>query len=116
MTKAEDQRVQNARSQLANAIEKTIRILPGSITNRMMRCGKDNCRCHADPPELHGPYVQWSYAHEGKRITRWLNTEQQVLYCPRIEDGIKLRKLLSQLENLEITSVERAEGWGVQND
>ncbi|EQD64243.1 hypothetical protein B1B_06645, partial [mine drainage metagenome] len=83
MTKAENRRVKNVRSQLADAIEETTRILPGSIINRMMRCGKANCRCHADPPELHGPYVQWSYTHRGKRITQWLNTEQQALYCPR---------------------------------
>ncbi len=104
------------RSQLIAAITETERILPGSIVNRMMRCGKKTCKCNADPPELHGPYVQWAYIHKGKQVTRWLNEKQQTLYCKPIQDGSKLRKLLSQLEEYEILSVERAEGWGAQND
>lgn len=31
--------------------------LPGTLSRRFMRCGKDNCRCKADPPILHGPYL-----------------------------------------------------------
>src|SRR5712692_5535734 len=31
--------------------------LPGTLTERRTRCGRANCRCHADPPVLHGPYV-----------------------------------------------------------
>ena len=32
-------------------------ILPGTLTERMTRCGYTNC-CRADPPQLHGPYHQ----------------------------------------------------------
>jgi len=32
-------------------------VLPGSLVERTVRCGKANCRCHAEPPELHGPYA-----------------------------------------------------------
>ncbi len=28
--------------------------LPGTLTERMTRCGYPRCRCHADPPRLHG--------------------------------------------------------------
>ena len=28
----------------------------GSLGRRFMSCGKPNCRCHATPPQLHGPY------------------------------------------------------------
>jgi len=34
--------------------------LPGTLTERMTRCGHPGCRCHADPPRLHGPYHQWT--------------------------------------------------------
>ena len=34
--------------------------LPGPLADRMTRCGRANCRCHADPPRLHGPYHQWT--------------------------------------------------------
>jgi hypothetical protein len=33
-------------------------------------------RCEAEPPELHGPHLQWSYTRENKRLTRWLSAEQ----------------------------------------
>lgn len=33
--------------------------LPGSVVVRSTACGKATCRCKADPPELHGPYVSW---------------------------------------------------------
>ena len=32
--------------------------LPGTLTEPMTRCGHPGCRCHADPPRLHGPYHQ----------------------------------------------------------
>jgi hypothetical protein len=34
--------------------------LPGTLADRMTRCGRANRRCHADPPRLHGPYHQWT--------------------------------------------------------
>ena len=40
-------------------------VLPGSVTERMMRCGKRACRCRADPPQLHGPYLQWTRTVDG---------------------------------------------------
>ena len=29
--------------------------LPGTLADRMTRCGNPGCRCHADPPRPHGP-------------------------------------------------------------
>jgi len=82
------------------------------LAQRTVRCGKANCRCHAEPPELHGPYLQWSYTRENKRFTRWLSAEQEERYRPRINAARQLRELVSDLERLEIHSVERAEDWG----
>ena len=47
-------------------------IAAGSITHRHTRCGKPNCRCHANPPQLHGPYWQWTAKINGKTVTRRL--------------------------------------------
>lgn len=41
-------------------------IAAGSITQRSTRCGTPSCRCHADPPRLHGPYWQWTAKVNGK--------------------------------------------------
>ena len=46
--------------------------LPGTLTVRAYACGKPNCRCHADPPRLHGPYAEWTRKIGGKTVTRRL--------------------------------------------
>jgi hypothetical protein len=63
-------------------------------------------------PELHGPYLQWSYTLQNKRFTRWFTPEQEERYRPRIKAARRLRELVTELERLEILSAERAEGWG----
>ena len=69
-----DQQARAAR--LAAQIAETARagfILPGTVTERMTRCGYSRCRCHADPPRLHGPYHQWTRKKNGKTVTRVLS-------------------------------------------
>ena len=39
---------------------------PGSLSEQYNVCGKENCRCKADPPKKHGPYYQLSYTRKGK--------------------------------------------------
>ena len=43
-------------------------IAAGSITERSTRCGTPSCRCHADPPQLHGPYL--AVDRQGQRKDR----------------------------------------------
>lgn len=113
MTKRDEQRARRALKALRDFLGTDPRVLPGSLVEREMRCGKANCRCHAEPPQLHGPYLQWSYTVANKRFTRWLTPEQQTRYRPRIEANKQLRELLTELEQLEILSAEQAEGWGM---
>src|SRR5665647_1924639 len=42
---------------------------PAPWTSRHMRCGKANCRCKAEPPILHGPYLHWTRTVAGKTVT-----------------------------------------------
>jgi hypothetical protein len=51
---------------LAASIAAIDAVLPGSIVIRQMRCDKAACRCKADPPRLHGPYIQWTRKVAGK--------------------------------------------------
>jgi len=112
MSERADYRGRRSRARLFRFLEETDSVLPGSVVERSLRCGKSTCRCHADPPMLHGPYVQWSYTRANKRFTRWLNAEQEERYRPRIEAVRRLRDLIAELEDLEITQAEAAEGWG----
>jgi hypothetical protein len=66
--------------ELAERIAEIGFIRAGSITRVHNRCGKPNCRCHADPPQLHGPYWQWTAKINGKTVTRRLNETQAGLY------------------------------------
>jgi len=36
-----------------------------SITRRYTVYGTSGCRCHADPPQRHGPYYQWTAKENG---------------------------------------------------
>lgn len=111
MSAGADRRVRRARAHLLDFLEQNDHVLPGSVVERSLRCGKTNCRCHADPPVLHGPYVQWSYTRANKRFTRWLTAEQNERYRPRIEAGRQLRDLVAELEALEVSATEQVEGW-----
>lgn len=89
--------------------------LPGTITHRTMRCGKHRCHCHADPPQLHGPYIQWTQAAAGKTRTRLLTAAQLARYQPWMDNAARLRDLVHELEALTLHAVEHAEGWGDKN-
>ena len=72
---------------------------PG-LTERMTRCGHPGCRCHADPPRLHGPYHQWTRKIGGKTVTRILTDDQLADYQPWSGNQRRLRALVAELETL----------------
>ena len=86
--------------------------LPGSIAERMMRCGQRRCRCKDDPPRLHGPYLQWTRKTNGKTVTKMLTAQQLDRYQAWLDNASRLRRLISELEALTIETVRQAEGWG----
>jgi hypothetical protein len=82
--------------------------LPGSLTVKAYRCGKANCRCHGEPPQLHGPYAFWTRKVNNKTVTRMLNTEEVANYQPMFDNARKIRELVSQLHDLSLELVEPA--------
>lgn len=82
-------------------------VLPGSLVERRMRCGTPGCRCHDDPPALHGPYQQWTRTENGKTVTRLLSGEALDRYRPWLDDERELQHTIAQLHELSITVVER---------
>src|SRR5882724_6708502 len=72
-------------------------ISSGSVTRRYTRCGTAGCRCHADPPKLHGPYFQWTTKVKGKTVTRRLSPAQAALYREWIANDRQLRQLVEQM-------------------
>ncbi|MCA1700125.1 MAG: hypothetical protein LC790_14955 [Actinobacteria bacterium] len=84
--------------------------LPGTLATRYMRCGKQNCRCKADPPSLHGPYLHWTRTVAGKTVTRTLTAEQARRYQPWFDNARRLRELLTELEARSLRAFHDAEG------
>ena len=86
-------------------------VLPGTLTERMTRCGRANCRCHADPPRLHGPYHQWTRRKNGKTATRILTDDQLADYAPWFGNHRRLRELVAELEELSLAIAEADPRW-----
>jgi hypothetical protein len=76
--------------------------LPGTLIQRHTRCGKPGCRCHADPPVLHGPYWQWTRKINGKTITRLVPDSQLGDYRQWLDNHRRLRELVTELETLTL--------------
>ena len=74
--------------------------MPGSLTQRRTRCGTSTCRCHADPPKLHGPYWQWTTKVDGKTVTRRLSEHEAALYQEWIANDRELRDLTHQMRTV----------------
>ena len=80
--------------------------LPGTLAVRACACGKPACRCHADPPRLHGPYAEWTRKIGGKTVTRRLTDAELAEYQPLFDNAKKLRALLAQLQNLTLEIIK----------
>jgi len=75
-------------------------ISSGSITRRYTVCGTPGCRCHADPPQRHGPYYQWTAKENGKTVTRRLNAQEAKLYQEWIANDRRMRRLIGQMRQV----------------
>jgi len=84
--------------------------LPGTLIQRQVRCGRASCRCHHDPPELHGPYWQWTRKHAGKTITRLVPDDQVEDYRQWLDNHRRLRELVTELEQLTLAIADERNG------
>jgi hypothetical protein len=85
--------------------------LPGTLADRMTRCGHPGCRCRADPPRLHGPYRQWTRKKNGKTATKILTDDQAADYAPWFDNHRRIRDLLTELEALSLEIAEADPRW-----
>ena len=82
--------------------------LPGSVVVRTGRCGKPACKCHGDPPRLHGPFRSWTRKIAGKTVTRLLTEDQLDEYQAYFDNH---KELVHDLEDLSLTIVDRDPRW-----
>ncbi len=70
-------------------------ILPGTVYESQIKCGKKNCKCYTDPKVFHTLY-QWSGNIDGKNTSRSL-TKEMYLECKKRTAKYKmLRELLKK--------------------
>ena len=103
------------RRQILDEIASLGYCLPGSVVDRTSRCGNPHCRCHSDPANRHGPYRSWTRKVAGKTVTRNLNDDQLQRYQNWFDNDRRLKALVAELEELSITVVDQAEGWGTKS-
>lgn len=94
------------RQALAAELAQIDGVLPGSVVERHMRCGKPNCACKADPPALHGPYIQWTRTVAGKTMTRFLSEDELARYQPWFDNARYLKELVAKLEIASVHALE----------
>ena len=99
----------STREALAEALSHIDGLLPGSVVVRHVRCGKQNCACKADPPRLHGPYIQWTRTANGKTVTRLLSEEQLARYQPWFDNRNRLKDVVAKLEIASLHALDAAE-------
>ncbi len=75
-------------------------VLRGSIARRLTHCGNPGCRCHADPPMLHGPYYIWTRKVAGTTVTAQLKPEDAALCQAWNRNMRKLDRTVRQLQAL----------------
>jgi hypothetical protein len=80
--------------------------LPGTLTVRSYACGKRRCRCHADPPVLHGPYAEWTRKIDGKTVTRRLSDAELAAWQPLFDNARKIRTLVAELHDLTLQTIQ----------
>jgi hypothetical protein len=110
-TPAQQARARRIAAQIAAGLASVSFALPGTLTERMTRCGHPGCRCHADPPRLHGPYHQWTRKKDGKTATRILTDDQLADYQPWFDNHRRLRELVAELEALSLDIADADPRW-----
>jgi hypothetical protein len=104
MAMSPEQRAERRR--LTAALAKIGPVVPGTLLQRSMHCGKAGCRCHAEPPQLHGPYWFWTRKVNNKTVSQVLSDEQVAEYQEWFDNERRLRALVAELETLGIDAVQ----------
>ena len=72
----------------------------GTLLRRFVPCGKPSCRCQANPPQLHGPYYEWSRKVKGKTVTVRVTPEQARLLKQWIANARRLDEIVDEMQRI----------------
>ncbi|MBU0718952.1 MAG: hypothetical protein KJ749_11940 [Planctomycetes bacterium] len=69
---------------------------PGHLSEQYNVCGNPGCRCKADPPQRHGPYLQLGWTRKGKSTTRFIRKPDEVIVREQLQNHEQLQTLVNQ--------------------
>lgn len=84
--------------ELAHAVLDLGFVQKGSLVLRHTYCRTPGCRCHADPPQPHGPYWQWTTYESGRTVTRRIKQSEAALYKQGIDNRRRLAQIVAEME------------------
>jgi hypothetical protein len=93
--------VQRARERIQSIRASVTRfelLCSGTLSERMMKCGKPTCRCANDPAGRHGPYYEWARMRAGKPTHRYVSQQQAQVLRQAIDNYRLVKKLLREWE------------------
>ncbi|MGH7920567.1 MAG: DUF6788 family protein [Candidatus Dormibacteraceae bacterium] len=92
------QELQRRQHDLARQVLDLGFVQKGSLVLRHTYCRTPGCRCHANPPQPHGPYWQWTRYESGRTLTRRLTDRQAAIYREGIENRQRLQRIMTDME------------------
>jgi hypothetical protein len=69
----------------------------GSLSQRLMKCGKPGCPCQKDPTARHGPYFSVTRGVAGSTRSRYVSPEQAAIVRRQVEAAQEFRKVMAAL-------------------
>ena len=94
MTQRDENRFETLKASLADLGP----IRRGTVLRRFRRCKRSACRCHDDPPQLHGPYYEWTRKVKGKTVSVTITEEQARLLKQWIDNARRLDKIVADIQ------------------
>jgi hypothetical protein len=89
--------------------------LPGNLRSRRFECTRrNNCRCHADPANRHGPYHYWIGTVQRQQASVSVSDEQLVLVQEWLENGRRLASLVRQMQRESLRAFAQLTGKSLQ--
>jgi len=76
---------------------------PGSVSFQHHVCGKTGCKCmHPTNPQPHGPYCKLFYVHRGKKVCRFVRSDNTEEMQKRLKTYKEFRRLTNSWVALSI--------------
>jgi endogenous inhibitor of DNA gyrase (YacG/DUF329 family) len=100
MADTELARLQTRYRALTDQLREVGFIAAGTVVERFTVCASAGCRCHADPPQRHGPYFQHTRKVAGKTVTARLTAAQAERYREQIANRRRLEELVTAMHEI----------------